>query len=266
MSLPFNEPTGTGTAPYKGIVQTYEKEAGFNLGDISGDATALKLLAADVNQALDDFFAIALPASGTWQFDDSNQTSYPILTASLVQGQRDYPFTTDLDGNLILDIYKVMILPSATATQYVEVFPIDAQSDRYNNIQANVVTQGVPLFYDKTADAIFFDPIPSYSVSAGIKVYINREASYFTYSDTTKKPGVPGLFHRYFAIKPAMEYARRKGLTSYAGLAKEVLDLEGDPERGVIGRIARYFGARERDKRKIMTGAPARGVRSNTAI
>ena len=33
-------------------------------------------------------------------------------------------------GNLILDIYKVLILPSATATEYVEIYPVDQQSQR----------------------------------------------------------------------------------------------------------------------------------------
>lgn len=234
MSLQFSD-----TSTYKGIVQVYEREAGFNTGDISGTATALKELTADVNQALDDFFAISLSASGDWQLDDSNQTSYPILTANIVAGQRDYPFTTDSDGNLVLDIYKVLILPSATATLYQPIQPIDAQSEDWNNIQVNLTTQGVPYQYDKTANAIFLDPIPSYNATNGLKVYVNREASYFTSSDTTKKPGVPGLFHRYFAIKPAMEYARRKGLSSFQGLFAEVQLMEK--------AIKEYFGKREKD-------------------
>lgn len=241
MSLQFND-----TTAYKGIVQTYEKEAGFNPGDISGDTTALKLLAADVNLAFDDFWAIALPASGNWQLDDSNQTDYPVMFTNLVQGQRDYSWTVDGSSNLVLDIYKALILPSATATLYQPITPIDAQGDNWNDIQVNVTTQGTPYQYDKTANGIFLDPIPSYNATSGLKIYINREPSYFAYTDTTKKPGVPGLFHRYFAIKPAMEYSRRKGLTSYAGLANEVAQMEK--------AIKAYFGKRERDVRPIMRG------------
>ena len=57
----------------------------------------------DINLALDAFLAIALKACGGWQFDDSNQTKDPIITTDLVSDQRDYHFTTDEQGNLILD-------------------------------------------------------------------------------------------------------------------------------------------------------------------
>jgi hypothetical protein len=78
----------------------------------------------------------------------------------------------------------------------------------------------------------------------GLLLYINREASYFTSTDTTKKPGVPGIFHRWFAIRPAEDYARRNNLTNYPLLRAERLQMEKD--------IAAYFGRRERDVRHII--------------
>lgn len=248
MSLQFSD-----TTTKKGIIQEIESECGFNDGDISSNTTLLKKFTSKVNLAFDDFTKIAIQASGKYQFDDSNQTSYPIITANIVQGQRDYPFTTDSDGNLILDIYKVLILPSATATLFQPLDPIDAQSDDWNTIQTNYTGQGVPTAYDKTANGIFFDYIPSYSVANGIKIYINREASYFAYTDTTKKPGVPGILHRYFVVKGALDYARQKQLASYEGLVAEVLKYEGDEERGLVGSIARYYGKRAKDERSGIT-------------
>lgn len=251
MSLPFNDTTN-----YKGLVQIFEKEAGFNRTDVSGSTDRLKEFAADANLAMDDFWTIALTASGKWQLDDTNQTDYPIITTNLVSGQRDYSFLTDGSSNLILDIYRVAILPSATSTIYQEIKPIDVQGDPSwtNNILSNTATSGVPAQYDKTSNAIFLDPYPSYNATNGLKMWINREPSYFLYTDTTKKPGVAGIFHRYFAIKPAMEYARRKKLKSYVGLAQEILRYEGDEDRGIIGSIARYYGKRSKDERNIMTG------------
>lgn len=249
MSIPFND-----TSTYKGLVQVYEKEAGFNRGDISGDTDKLKEFATDVNLAFDDFTVIALRSTGLWDWDDSNQTDYPIITTNLVSGQRDYSFTTDGSGNIILEVKRVAILPSATATLYQEIEPMDAQSDRFNALTANNTATGVPYQYDKTANGIFLDPIPGYNATNGLKLYISREASYFAHTDTTKKPGVPGVFHRYFAIKPAMEYARRNSLSSFAGLYKEVLAFEGDEEQGIEGSIARYFARRDKDTRKVMKG------------
>lgn len=227
------------TSAYNGLVQLYEREIGANRGDISSDTTKLKQFTADVNSALDYFPELAIKSSGTWQWDDSNQTDYPIIKSNIVSGQRDYAFTSDSSSNLILDIYKLAILPSATATLYEEIYPVDVQSGEDYNLLAEVTTTGIPGAYDKTANAIFFDIKPSYDATNGIKMYINREASYFTYLDTTKKPGVPGIFHEYFFLKPAMDYARRNTLANHDKIALEVSKLEQN--------IKDYYGRREKD-------------------
>lgn len=248
MSIQFSDPTNL-----KGLAQLYATEIGYkNPAEFTNNTTYMKQFAADVNLAMDDFFAIAIPASGTWQLDDSNHGDYPIIKTNIVSGQRDYTFTTDGSGNLILDIYRVAILPSATATLYEEIYPIDAQSDvdTVGLVQENATT-GVPYRYDKTSNGIFFDPIPSYNATNGLKMYINRESSYFAYTDTTKKPGVPGLFHKYFYLKPAAENARRNNLSNAAKLMDEVAKMEGVPGRA--GSIAKYFGFRARDERKQLT-------------
>lgn len=249
MSIQFSDASN-----YRGIIQMLEKELGFNRGDISGNSNKLKDFTADINFALDDFFALALTASGKWQLDDSNQTDYPIIKANLVSAQRDYIFTTDGTGNLILDIYKVAILPSATATLYEEIKPIDQQSESgAEDLVAEQTSGGVPYQYDKTANGIFLDPRPNYNATNGLKVYINREASYFVSTDTTKKPGVPGLFHAYFYFKPALEYARRNNLTNWQRLKERVEEFEGDEARRITGSIQKHFGKREKDVRQIMT-------------
>ena len=242
MSLQFND-----TANQKGIIQFLEKELGFDRGDISGNATKFKQFTADINLVFDKFWAIAIPASGKWQLDDSNQTDYPIITANLEDGRRDYPFVTDESGNLILDIYRVFVKSSATTSVYDEIFPVDQQSDGgTEGFTDGQNTEGIPYIYDKTANGIFLDPIPSYNATNGLKAYINREASYFTTSDTTKKPGVPGLFHDYFFLKPAREYARRKSLASFNRLDEDVLRLEK--------AIKDYYTQREKDTHAILQG------------
>lgn len=245
MSLVFND-----TTDLKGIVQQYEKDIGDATGgSVSGSTTKLKQFTAEANLAFDAFWSIAIPASGTWQFDDSNHTKYPIIKTNIESGRRDYKFTLDEQANLILDIYKVAILPSATATLYQEIEPVDTQSGTDLATVFNDTVTGTPTAYDKTANGIFFDVTPNYSATLGLLVYINREASYFTYTDTTKKPGVPGLFHRWFSIWPAEQYARRNNLSNYAALRAERIEMEQ--------AIRNHFGRRERDVRsRITTKAP----------
>lgn len=250
MSLQFHDPTNL-----KGLVQIYEDETGRNDGDISGNSTLLKKFTAEVNLALDDYLAIALTASGRWKLDDSNHTKHPIIYTDINSGQSDYEIvTTDQQGNLILDIYKIAILPSATATEYNVIYPFDAeQIGQDSDLVSERSASGTPVRYDKLGTHLFFENTFNYSATNGIKAYVNREASYFTSSDTTKKPGVPGLHHRYFAIKPALAYARRNNLSNYPALLKEVQDFEGDERMRLEGSIKRYFAKRNKDEKPKMT-------------
>lgn len=240
MSIPFND-----TATRKGLVQLYERELSFDPGFISGNTTRLKEFTADANLAFDDYLALAFQSSGTWQYDDSNHTDHPIITTDLVAGQRSYVFTADEQNNLVLDIYKVLVKVNDA---YVEIAPVDVQSQEdTSDFSDGRETTGTPRRYDKTGNGIFLSPIPSANVDDGLKVYINREPSYFAYTDTTKKPGTPGLHHRYFFIRPAEEYARRKSLAVYPRLQAERLALENS--------IKAYFAERPRDERRVIRPA-----------
>lgn len=145
------------------------------------------------------------------------------------------------------------ILPSATATLYEEIEPIDQETKGHGaDIVAENTTEGTPRQYDKMENGIILDPIPSYNATLGLKLFVNTEANYFTTSDTIKKPGCPGIHHRYFALKPALDYARRNNLASYNRIREEVISLEGDEEKGVQGSIERYFSRRSRDEKTII--------------
>lgn len=126
-----------------------------------------------------------------------------------------------------------------------EITPKDQQTPNTNDNNTSTYidgqnTGGTPNSYDKTANAIFLDPIPNYNYNLGLKVFINREPSYFTYTDTTKKPGVHGDLHRYFAIKPALDYARRKNTANLNSLIREVALMEQ--------KIAETYSERPKDE------------------
>lgn len=233
MSKVFNDTTNL-----KGLVQEYELEIS-NEGLVSSNTTRLKQFAAAVNSALDDFTALAIQSSGTWQWDDSSHADFPIITTNLVSGQRDYTFTTDEQGNIILDIYKVLVADSSGV--FHEIKAVDAQSQTdTNGFWDGRNTTGLPTRYDKTANGIFLDAIPNYNATNGLKVYINREASYFSHTDTTKRPGVPGIFHRYFVLRPAEDYARRNNLANYQAIRAERIEMERE--------IEEYFSMRPKDE------------------
>lgn len=244
MSLAFSD-----TSTYKGIIQTIERRVYGQdaIGRISDNATLLKQWTADINLAWDSYLSLVFASDGTWQFDDSNHTDYPFIKTNIVSDQNDYTFTTDENGNLILDIMKVAILKSATDTLYEEIEPIDQQAkDDARDLVSETTATSVPYQYDKTGNAIFLDPTPSYSATNGLKIYINREASYFTSSDTTKKPGCPGNHHIYFALKPIVEYSRFNTVANINLVERELEKVEA--------QIQKDFARRNKDEEKVITG------------
>ena len=183
-----------------------------------------------------------------WQFDDSNHTKHPIITMNLKTGQRDYNFTTDQQGNLVLDIYRVLAADSSGV--FKDLTPRDQQTPNNQNSDTTGFVDGqnltgTPTEYDKTGQGIFLNLIPNYDYTDGLKVLINREGSYFVITDTTKKPGIAGLLHEIYVVAPAYKYAARKGLKSKNDLLRRKLELEAG--------IDEHYGFRAKDVKKRMT-------------
>lgn len=243
MSIQFSDTTNK-----NGIIQFIEDECGFNDGDITDDTTLLAKFTGDVNHALDEIYALIFKSGGVWQFDDTNHEKYPFIETDLISGQRDYSFTEDEQGNIILDIYKVMVKnPDGV---YVELDQVDQQSKNNNRVNVDSLTDGqnktgTPNRYDMTANGIFLDPISNYNWrqneegERGVKVFINREGSYFATSDTTKKAGFNGLFHYLLVLLPAYKYARIHSLPQVSRIENDIMKMKGE--------LTDSYGQRSRD-------------------
>jgi hypothetical protein len=240
MSLQFSDTTNL-----NGIVELIDANVGTN-----STSYPLKQKARDVNQAALRLQMLAIQAEGRFQVDDTNHTKYPLITADLVSGQRDYYFLTDEQSNIILDIYKVMIKDPAGI--WVELKPVDQQSpnSRMNPVREMLDGQdigGTPDRYDKSWNSIFLEPIPNYNWRTanegenGLKIWINREHSYFVSTDTTKVLGFGHAFHEYLALRPSYQYAYRKGLANKKDLQLEMIRMEEE--------IEEYFSKRARDEK-----------------
>ena len=243
MSLQYSDTSATGK---DGILQRIEQKLGFPDGYITDNATRLAQFTGRANLALDKAYHIIFGADGTAQFDDNNHTAYPVVKFNLVANQRDYSFTQDADSNLILAFHRVAILPSATATLYQELEPFSEVDERDNDVITETTAAGVPWRYGKLATGLFLDPMPSYAVTNGLKVYIDREASYFVTTDTTKVPGFAGLYHDYVAIFAAYDYAVANRLDAQETLKRDMVEMEK--------AIEKHYSRREKDKRHILSG------------
>lgn len=244
MSLVFSD-----TSTYKGLAQEYEREIGADYGDVTNSPRRMKAFTVSVNLALDDYYSIAHKSDGTWKFDDSNHEKFPEITTDLVSTGKTYTFLLDEQGNQILDIFRVYA-KDASSGKFNLLTPVDPDSQEdLADFYDGASHVGTPTKYDKTANGIIVNSLVSATVEDGLKVSINRENSYFVYTDTSKKPGVPGVHHKYFFLKPAEDYARRNGLKSLSQIQKALMVMEGEDRDGRGGSIAKYFARRMKDER-----------------
>lgn len=237
MRLAFSDTSGL-----DGILQLIEFELGFPAGYITGDASRLKQWAALVNQSVSSVWDIIFDVAYGWNPDDTNHTRYPIQFFDLVSGQRDYSFTNDQDGNEILEILKVAVKdPNGTFREIPSVDQQSRQSDNNNvdDFLDGLNGTGIPTRYDKTATGLFFDPIPNYNSTNGVKIFIQREGSYFTTADTTKTPGFSGAYHEWCVLEPCYKYARANNLTQVERLKRDMQEMEQ--------KIRTGYGRRDRD-------------------
>lgn len=238
MSMPFSNSTDR-----TGIIELIEDLT--NTQSSTTSSYPLKSKTRDVNNSFSNFNMIAQRSSGSWESDDTNQTDYPIITTNLVSGQQDYSFTVDQQGNQILDIYRVELANAAGI--FSQLVPLDEVDMSGVSLTEFMKTAGTSIFYRKTANGIFLYAPTSYSLANGLKIYYARTPTYFLSTDTTKKPGIPDMFHEYLALRPAYFYAMAKGLPQVAVLGNQVLEYEGSDRLGITGKIGDYYANRSRD-------------------
>jgi len=178
-------------------------------------------------------------AAGDWDFDDSNQTTLPIATTTLVDSQADYalPSTArkiervevkDINGNyhLVLPIDKSQITDEAM-TEFEE-------------------TNGIPEYYDIVGNSLYLYPAPDTDLTAttsALKLYASRDIIGFstTINSTTNavSPGFNSNFHRICSLGASYDWCVSKGLAKAQNLRAELGQLESE--------IKEFYGSRHRD-------------------
>lgn len=195
------------TTDKNGIIQTIEFWCGMADGQISGDSTTLKIFTSRVNSAFDRVLPLILSNTQNVKWDDLNHPDFPVANFNLVSGQADYTISVDDNSLDILNILKVRILTSSSATQYTDVDIITLDDEKaYDAMSPNSQDTGIPTRALIKGNTVFFNPKPNYSATYGVKVFFEREQSYFASTDTTKEPGIPKYSHELLALYPAHDW------------------------------------------------------------
>jgi len=107
---------------------------------------------------------------------------------------------------------------------------------------------GTPEYYDLIGNNVVFYPTPNYTSANGIEFTVTRTPVYFTTSDTTKKPGIPDMFHEYLVLRPAYYFCAVKGLPQAKALGDAMLMMENS--------IKHYYSNRNKINQDVITSEP----------
>ena len=215
--------------------------------------TAANLL-IDINQAYETVVGWIINTDGTWQFDDTNYSDFPIGTFTLVNSQDKYSF-----NDRFLQIEEVQVMDKEG--NYRIITPID-QSEYSDLVPLTEAykTDGLPEFYDKISDdTIRLFPAPDNGVSvtlaAGLKIKFKRTADLYTSAQVTTGTKVPGFVSTGHIILAYMAASTQCSL--YKPERVPTLNaLIGDTNErttGLKAAILKQYGLRQKDVRNVMT-------------
>lgn len=224
------------TTNLQGLIQDCEDNLSFPPGGISGNTNLLNQFTRRLNEWYQKVVTMIFASQDDWDWDDTNQTDYPIATTNLVANQQDYGIPVSLSA---LKIQRIDI--TFDGVTWKRCNPMDIQSKRMAadavSISGNFSTDNP--YYDIKANALFLYPLPPTSVSGGLKVWFSRGPLEFISADTTKQPGIDAAFHNLISVGASSDYASIKNLAQAERLLQKLQD-------GEI-RLKQYYGRKDED-------------------
>lgn len=213
--------------------------------------TAYKF-ARDCNNALLAYKALADGNSGTYQFDDSNQTATAEIARDLISGTYQYQVTVDdaTSANQVTEIERVEMANSSLGTTFNVLYPYD-EMDSDESIVFRRTISGVPSQYYKRDNYIFLDVKPNFNCrlaqegAAGLRIFIKRTMTYFAGTDTTKVAGIPHAHQEFLVYRPAYLYCVANLPEQAPGYLAMLNSLTRD--------IKKYYAERDKDSHKTIT-------------
>jgi hypothetical protein len=193
------------TTNKNGLIQTVEFWTRMKDGAVTG--TLLKQVTTRINSAFEKIMPILLQYNDQLRWDDTNHTDKPTGRFNIVANQNDYKIAEDDNSLDILNIVGVRVKYAASDTQYVSLERILGNDPRVPEIlNPNTAITGQPTGFLELGNRIFFDIIPSTSITSGGEIIFQREQDYFASTDTTAEPGIPKPFHELLALYAALDW------------------------------------------------------------
>jgi len=198
-----------------------------------------------VNSALEELVGEIINADGTWQWDDTNNTTLPVGTQTLVASQSLYSFN---DKFLQIEHVKVKDVDGVWHT----LTPIDEVEFGVTPIEEYFQDTGLPTHYDKVGDdsiKLYPAPIATHcTLTSGLKVNFKRTAHLFAADDTTAEPGLPSTHHILLAYMASIPYCALYHPERVNFLMIKVAEMKKT--------LLKHFAQREKDAKKRFKFTP----------
>lgn len=181
---------------------------------------------------------IAWKADKAWAFDDTNHTTFPQFTTTLVDDQRDY--TLPSTALRLRQVEVKDVSGNYYTLRYMREDDFRLASEKEQEDSA------IPTDYRLVGNSIILYPNVDSSLvttSAGLRVTVDREVDPFTVSDTTQEPGLPAQFHPILYYGASFEYATANGLKDVAQMCLKML---GDFP-GLTEMLGTFFAERNQN-------------------
>lgn len=220
-----------------GLVELLARATGTQ--DATTSSYPIKQKTVDINDAVDEYFALARAAAPQIKLHDTNFTGEPIYTQNLTSGTQLYTYTDNADSAQIEAVDRVDIeMPNGTTKRLKKYNPQDIglAADDTQGLIAYENVSGTPERYRLVGKNIVISPKPNYTTSSGtgLRLYHESAPSYFVSTDTTKYAGINNTFHKYLWVRPAYQWLLiKKGAAAASGMRDEMLRIET--------RITAYF-------------------------
>jgi len=206
------------TTNKNGIMQMIEQTTGLGDATITGNTIKKAYFTNLINQWYRIAAYLAWKADKNWSFDDTNHTTFPQFTTTIVDNQRDYSLPSTA---LRLKQVEVKDISGKYFTlEYMREDDLRLLSEKEQE------TSAIPTHFRLVGNSAILYPAPDtaqVTATAGLRVTLDREVDAFTVSDTTQEPGLPAQFHPILYYGPSFEYATVNGLKDISSLCLKML-------------------------------------------
>jgi hypothetical protein len=206
-------------------------------------------LTRNINISYQDVARKIWESQNGWQFDDSNSTTLPIATTSLVNNQQDYELPSTAQR-----LERVQIMDTGGdwhLLKQIDIHDIDTATEEF------LQGAGMPAYYDLVGRSIMLYPIPTsdnVTLTNGLQIHVNRDVTEFSVSATTTVPGFATPFHRILSYAAAIDFTKEEKDRNFFILMKDRL------EKG----LTRFYSKRDVERKTTMQPAGKKNWRKYT--